>query len=74
MSDKIAGNLRYLRTTRTPEYSQREVAQKLHISRSAYSRYEKGIYIPPLWFLQEVAAFYGISIDILVNEDLQGSE
>ena len=74
MNEKIAGNLRYLRTMREPEYSQREIAQKLNVSRSAYSRYENGVYIPPLWFLQIAAAFYGISIDALVNEDLKRSE
>lgn len=74
MSDKIAGNLRFLRSTRVPEYSQREIAQKLHISRSAYSRYENGTFIPPLWFLRQAAAFYGISIDTLVNEDMIRSE
>lgn len=74
MVGKIACNLRYLRTTRQPGYSQRELAHKLNISRSAYSRYEKGRYIPPLWFLHEVAVFYGISIDQLVNDDLKRSE
>lgn len=74
MVGKIACNLRYLRTTRQPGYSQRELANKLKISRSAYSRYEKGRYIPPLWFLHEVAVFYGISIDQLVNDDLKRSE
>ena len=74
MNEKIAGNLRYLRTMREPEYSQREIAQKLNVSRSAYSRYENGVYIPPLWFLQIAAAFYGISIDTLVNEDLKRGE
>ena len=54
--------------------TQQEVADYLNCKREVYRRYEKGIYIPPLWFLQEVAAFYGINIDILVNEDLQGRE
>ena len=71
MSKRIAGNLKYLRSTRYPNYSQREIAQKLNISRSAYSRYEKGIYLPPLWVLRVVAAFYGISLDELVNEDMK---
>ena len=74
MGEKIAENLKYLRSTRHPEYSKRELAQKLNISRSAYSRYEKGMYLPPLWVLREAAAFYGISLDDLVNEDLKRSE
>lgn len=74
MSKRIAENLKYLRSTRYPNYSQREIAQKLNISRSAYSRYEKGIFLPPLWVLRVVAAFYGISIDELVNEDMKRRE
>ena len=74
MSKRIAENLKYLRSTRYPNYSQREIAQKLNISRSAYSRYEKGIFLPPLWVLRVVAAFYGISLDELVNEDMKRRE
>ena len=51
MYENIGDNLHYLRYTRTPFYSQREVAQKLHVSKSTYARYEKGDLIPPLWFL-----------------------
>ena len=48
MYENIGDNLHYLRYTRTPFYSQREVAQKLHVSKSTYARYEKGDLIPPL--------------------------
>ena len=71
MYENIGDNLHYLRYTRTPFYSQREVAQKLHVSKSTYARYEKGDLIPPLWFLHEVAAFYGIEVILLLSDSLR---
>lgn len=71
MYENIADNLRYLRSTREPAYSQREVAQKLHVSKSTYARYEKGELIPPLWFLHQAAVFYGIEINVLLSEELR---
>lgn len=70
MYENIAENLRYLRSTRDPIYSQREVAQKLHVSKSTYARYEKGELIPPLWFLHEAAVFYGLEISVLMSKEL----
>lgn len=71
MYENIGDNLHYLRYTRTPFYSQREVAQKLHVSKSTYARYEKGDLILPLWFLHEVAAFYGIEVSLLLSDSLR---
>ena len=71
MYENIGENLRYLRSTRNPAYSQREAAQKLHVSKSTYARYEKGDLIPPLWFLHEVAVFYGIEVSVLLSEELR---
>ena len=71
MYENIADNLRYLRTTRTPAYSQREIAEKLQVSRSTYARYEKGELIPPLWFLYQASVFYGIDVNTLLSKELQ---
>lgn len=71
MYENIAENLRYLRSTRDPVYSQREVAQKLHVSKSTYARYEKGELIPPLWFLHEAAVFYGLEVSVLMSKELR---
>ena len=74
MEKILSKNLKYLRSTRRPKYSQREIAQKLHISRSAYGRYEKGVCMPPLCLLQELSAFYGLEMSVLIDVDLQRSE
>ena len=70
MYENIAENLRCLRASRDPVYSQREIAKKLHVSKSAYARYERGELIPPLWFLHQVAVFYGVSVVILLSKEL----
>ena len=41
MYENIAENLRYLRASRDPVYSQREIAKKLHVSKSTYARSEE---------------------------------
>ena len=73
MYENIADNLKYLRYLRTPPYSQRELAQKLHMSRATYGRYERGDMIPPIWFLEMIAEFYGIEMQMLLWNDMRRS-
>ena len=47
-----------------------EIAKKLHVSKSTYARYERGELIPPLWFLHQVAVFYGVSVGVLLSKEL----
>lgn len=71
MHGYIADNLKYLRFQRTPAYSQREIARKMHISRSTYGRYERGELSPPIWFLERIAEFYGLDMQLLLWSDLR---
>ena len=59
----IAENLKRLRTFHG--YKQQEISDKLHISRQAYSNYERGTRLPDLKTASELAALYGISLDRL---------
>lgn len=47
-------------------YKQREVAERLNISRQAYSNYERGARIPDIGTIICLAEFYRISLDCLV--------
>ena len=67
----IADNLKFLRFSRMPAYSQRELAQKIHVSRSTYGRYERGELIPPICVLENIAVFYGLDIQELLWNDLR---
>ena len=56
MYENIGENLKLLRQRRKPEYSQREIAEKLKVNRNTYAKYEQGKLVPPVWFLYEVPA------------------
>ncbi len=60
----ISKNIKRLRTFYG--YRQREVAERLHISRQAYSNYERGARIPDIGTIICLAKFYRISLDCLV--------
>ncbi len=48
-------------------YSQEEIAEKLDISRQAYSRWEKGTTIPDIEKCSQLANIYGTTLDRLVS-------
>lgn len=61
-------NIKYLR--KKHKLSQEELSESLHLARSTYSSYETGSKLPDLQTLCALSAFYGISIDSLVNIDM----
>ncbi len=48
-------------------YSQKAMAEKLHISQALLSHYEKGIREPGLDFVARAAKLYGVSTDFLLG-------
>lgn len=50
-------------------YSQEEVADKIHISRQAYAKWEKGVTIPDIEKCSCLAQIYGVTIDSLVKTE-----
>ena len=63
----LAANLRRLRLSHG--YTQAELARKLQINRSLLARCESGIRSPSLDTLYELAQFYGIPIDLLLETE-----
>lgn len=62
----IGKNLRILR--KKNKFTQKELANKLNTSQSAYSRYENGISLIPTTFLFNLTKIYEpFSIDVLFN-------
>lgn len=74
MYENISENLKLLRKSRKPEYSQREIAEKLKVNRNTYAKYEQGKLVPPIWFLHEVARFYQIDFFVLVFGRIERNE
>lgn len=62
-------NLKYLRTKQN--YTQIFVANELGITKQALIQYEKGVSEPKLSVLNKIAAFYHLTIDLLVNTNLE---
>ena len=52
---------------RSVNLSQQEVAQKIHITREAYSMYENGHRQPPYEILISLARYYHVSVDYLLG-------
>ena len=57
--------LKYLREYN--DYSQREVAEALGIKRSSYNQFEQQYDIIPIKRLNQVANFYNVSVDYILN-------
>lgn len=59
--------LRLLR--RANGWSQREVAERLHVDRSTYAYYETGRSQPHYETLVSIAELYGVSVDFLLGKN-----
>ena len=49
------------------DLSQKELADILNVTRSAYSNYENGIREVPVEILSRLADFYGTSVDYIIG-------
>lgn len=49
--------------------SQEEISEKIGISRQAYAKWETGATVPDIEKCRRLAAFYGVTLDSLVNSD-----
>ena len=49
------------------DLSQKELADTLNVTRSAYSTYENGIRDVPIEVLSRLADFYGTSVDYIIG-------
>ncbi|MDE7400909.1 MAG: helix-turn-helix domain-containing protein [Clostridia bacterium] len=64
---KIGSVLKELR--RTEKLTQQELADKLHISRVNYTRYELDYVYPDYDTLITIADFYGVSLDYIFSRE-----
>lgn len=59
--------IKYLRIHQ--ELSQIEVANKLGLTQSTYSKYENGVHPPTIEILKKLAEIFDVSLDYLVEND-----
>lgn len=67
----LKDNLVMLRSIHS--YSQEEIAEKIGISRQAYSKWESGATVPDIEKCRLLAGVYGVTIDSLANPDPEGA-
>lgn len=58
-------NIRNLREDH--DYTQRQIAEYLHVKQNTYSQYEIGVLNYPVEALVRLADFYGVSVDHLLG-------
>ena len=58
-------NIRNLREDH--DYTQRQIAEYLHVKQNTYSQYEIGVLNYPVETLVRLADFYGVSVDYLLG-------
>ena len=62
-------NIRFLRKSK--KLTQQQFADKLNVKRSLIGAYEEGRAIPKITVMQQITQFFNISVDDLINVDLE---
>lgn len=66
---RLCRNLRILRNT--AGYTQERLSEKIGMCRTTYSQLERGVRMPDLATLYTLAKLYHITVDALINYDIQ---
>ncbi len=72
MENKFADNFARLRKEKN--LTQADVAEKLHVSPQAVSKWEKGDSMPDISLLPDMAALFGVSVDALLGVERETVE
>ena len=70
MNENVSKNLRKLR--REKKLTQEQVAEQLGVSAQSVSRWETAASFPDIMMLPEISRLYGVLVDDLFKDDLQG--
>ena len=68
---QLSANLKKLRTDHN--YTQKQIAKLLNISRQAYSNYERGKRIPDIDLLIKIADIYHVTLEQLITQTCTGA-
>ena len=64
--EKIKNKIRELRISKN--LTQQQLADELHVTKQAISKWEKGKSVPDISSIELLAEFFGVSVDYLVND------
>lgn len=68
----LSSNIRYLR--KRDNLSQEEFAERFGVSRQSVAKWENGESAPDIFKCCEIAEYYQITVDLLVNLPIEGQE
>lgn len=63
-------NQKLLELRKANNLTQSELAEKLHVSRQAISRWESGKTIPDIEILKKLSILYNVSLDEIINSSI----
>ena len=64
--EQIKNKIKELRISK--KLTQQQLADKLHVTKQAISKWEKGKSIPDITSVELLSSFFGVSVDYLVND------
>lgn len=67
--EKTKSKIRELRISKN--LTQQQLADELHVTKQAISKWEKGKSIPDITSIELLSSFFGVSVDYLINDDIE---
>lgn len=67
--EKTKSKIRELRISKN--LTQQQLADELHLTKQAISKWEKGKSIPDITSIELLSSFFGVSVDYLINDDIE---
>ena len=67
--EKTKNKIRELRISK--KLTQQELADELHITKQAISKWEKGKSVPDISSVERLSSFFGVSADYLINDSIE---
>lgn len=67
--EKTKNKIKELRISK--KLTQQQLADELHVTKQAISKWEKGKSIPDITSVELLASFFGVSVDYLINDNIE---
>ena len=70
--EKTKNKIRELRISK--KLTQQELADELHVTKQAISKWEKGKSVPDITSVELLSSFFGVSADYLINDSIEAAK
>lgn len=69
--EKTKNKIKELRISKN--LTQQQLADELHVTKQAISKWEKGKSIPDITSIELLSSFFGVSVDYLINDNIEST-